>query len=474
MQYLLRFVNKGRKMMNLNKPQKGQALLILAFGMISLIAMIALVIDGGNIYSERRHAQNAADTASLAASLEKSDDMDSKGVVLDDGDTINWETAGLNIANKNGYNNNGITNSVEITNPPGIDCSGQVNSQFTSDEYIQVVIHITVDTYFARVIGRNNLESCVVAVTHIKPPAPSQNIQGNAIVALAPHECPGVKYNGQATTTLTGGGLFVNSDCESGSMAFMSQAHHAQLVAPSLTVVGAIKDSNNSLDIGTICSNDPTCATQSLYPPTFQMPDPAKDCGDRGTNYAVIDGNTLRPATGKWASNWDISKSPKFPPSGVTYIQPGLYCIYMDNSGFNIQANDTLTGYGVTFAVMTGSVTWNGGNGISLHAPVAPSDCLPTDPRSACHYKYNGLLLFLPMTNPSPIVWNGNLSWDITGTVLAPASNITINGTEDGFSLHTAIIGYTVDLVGSAISSIVYDDSLNYYFVENPQLQLTK
>ena len=51
------------------KKDRGQALVIVAFGLAALIGMAALAIDGGNVYSDRRHAQNAADTAALAAGL---------------------------------------------------------------------------------------------------------------------------------------------------------------------------------------------------------------------------------------------------------------------------------------------------------------------------------------------------------------------------------------------------------------------
>jgi hypothetical protein len=46
--------------------ERGQALIIMIFGMIALLVVAGLAIDGGTIYMERRHAQNAADAAALA------------------------------------------------------------------------------------------------------------------------------------------------------------------------------------------------------------------------------------------------------------------------------------------------------------------------------------------------------------------------------------------------------------------------
>src|SRR5687768_3698245 len=53
------------------KSEKGQALVIIALAAVGLFAFTALAIDGSRVFSDRRHAQNAADTAALAAALAK-------------------------------------------------------------------------------------------------------------------------------------------------------------------------------------------------------------------------------------------------------------------------------------------------------------------------------------------------------------------------------------------------------------------
>jgi len=49
-----------------NKPQRGQALVLVALAMIAMMAMLALVLDGGNTFMNRRAMQNAADAGALA------------------------------------------------------------------------------------------------------------------------------------------------------------------------------------------------------------------------------------------------------------------------------------------------------------------------------------------------------------------------------------------------------------------------
>src|SRR5512143_49608 len=102
--------------------QRGQALVMIALAAVGLFAFAALAIDGSAIFSDRRHAQNAADTSALAAALAKTRQ-----------DPL-WEPIGLSRAASNGYDDNGDTNDVFLYNPP-------ISGPYTgNDEYIQVRI----------------------------------------------------------------------------------------------------------------------------------------------------------------------------------------------------------------------------------------------------------------------------------------------------------------------------------------------
>ncbi len=51
--------------------ERGQALILITLAAIGLFGFAALAIDGSSAFSDRIHAQNAADTAALAAGLTK-------------------------------------------------------------------------------------------------------------------------------------------------------------------------------------------------------------------------------------------------------------------------------------------------------------------------------------------------------------------------------------------------------------------
>ena len=48
------------------RPERGQALVIVAIAFIGLLGMTAFVVDGGNAFAQQRGTQNAANSAALA------------------------------------------------------------------------------------------------------------------------------------------------------------------------------------------------------------------------------------------------------------------------------------------------------------------------------------------------------------------------------------------------------------------------
>ena len=54
-----------------NRREGGQSLVIIAIAFLGLVAVAALMIDGGSLYLNRRTAQTAADAAAMAGAHEK-------------------------------------------------------------------------------------------------------------------------------------------------------------------------------------------------------------------------------------------------------------------------------------------------------------------------------------------------------------------------------------------------------------------
>src|SRR4030095_1734695 len=88
--------------------ERGQALVMIAVAGVVLFAFAALAIDGSMVFSDRRHSQNASDTAVLAAALAKVQN-ESKGM------TVDWHQVGLARAKDNSYDDADPVTEVQVT-----------------------------------------------------------------------------------------------------------------------------------------------------------------------------------------------------------------------------------------------------------------------------------------------------------------------------------------------------------------------
>ncbi len=404
----------------IDATERGQALIMIVLAAVGLFAFAALAIDGSIVFSDRRHAQNAADTSALAAALAKTRGQ-------------SYTTAAIGRTTSNGYNNNGTTNIVEVylCDNVAATCTA-LPAGADPTEYIQVKITSHVKTYFARIIGRAEVINRVDAVARATPSDYDEMFFGNAVVGLAPHDCKAVTYQGNADTTISGGGIFVMSDCP--TAAFFNNSGAAQLTAPSLCAVGGIDYKPTALDV-------PSIKVGCSPPPKIAEPNP--QCSGN----AVKSGNTLSP--GYWTG--------KFPPAGVDTLESGIYCVDGD---FRINGGDSLTGYGVVIRMDEGVVSWNGGATVHLEAPNEGG--------------FSDLLLYMPSsTNCSTITLNGNSDSTIVGTILAPCAQINIDGTGDS-GIEGQIIGYKVDLSGASATSIHYNDERNYEALIQPYIEVNQ
>ena len=114
----------------------------------------------------------------------------------------------------------------------------------------------------------------------------------------------------------------------------------------------------------------------------------------------------------------------------------------------------------------------NGGATVQLTAPTSlAADPTRADPTTA---DYIGLLIYLPLSNNNPLEINGNSISFYKGTILAPASLIRVNGFGNASGLQSQIIGYDIELVGTADLHIIYNDAENYDVVIPPAIELVK
>ncbi len=399
------------------RSERGQALILIVFGMMALVSLTALAVDGGMTFADRRQAQNAADAAALAAAL-----ANVRGE--------NAAAAALSRANGNGYANDGVASQVLVHNPP-------ISGAYAGDrEYFQVVITSNVETYFAPVIGIEQTTNTVQAVARAKPPTTGALFNGNAVVGLDPN---GLSFDSWGTSEwyISGGGIFANYDARKKN----NKDNIHFLTGDCVTVVhGALYFT---------CS--PIRYSRPLQYPDDIIPMLPRIPACNGTAYRGGDGK-LHPQAGA-----DGSKVDHFEDA----YAPGLYCI--TDAGGNIHG--TVTGSGVTFYISDTSFTmkYNGGGAMAVQAPTSG--------------EYAGVLMFSNIT-PTPCTQNlhfrGNGTADNVGTIFLPSACIDARGNSEPHNNRTQLIGYNVTANGTGDVYVSYEDDDNYKRPEPAAIELVE
>ena len=384
--------------------ERGQALILIALAAIGLFAITGLAIDGSAKFSDRRHAQHTADAAALAGSL--------ANIRKDP----QWKLAALNRALENGYDDNHVTNEVEVYT---CDETSSSCGPYDGDaSYVQVIITSHVNTYFSRVVGINQTQNTVFALAMAQEESIGELYGGASIVGLAPDKCKTIWFSGggpaNPNVAITGGGVFSNSALDCG---LTIQGSTNLAIAGSIDMVADSYTKNGNPPLGAISGGFHGGADGYDYPP------PAN----------------LLPS---YTCDWNYTS---FPPSGVTTLSPGTYCVH---GSFKMNSTDTLSGTGVTIVMESGGIDWNGGAKIDLSAPTSGD--------------LAGLLIYAPMSNTSTMKFNGNAESILTGTIFMPAAPLVYNGTGNLNPSHVQIIAYTVELNGSNTTNVVYQDGDNW------------
>jgi hypothetical protein len=412
--------------------EKGQAVVLLAAAFIVLLGFSALAIDGGMIYADRRFAQNAADTAALAgggaAALKLENEfVEEKNFSCGSSKVAKAATAAVTDAIYRA-GDNGFLIDPEISDEHGVtvDC-GVDNSGPYPKHYLDVIVKIKMETRtaFAHFVYGGKLENKVTAVSRVYPRIPM--VYGNAIVSLNPAICDGnnngANFHGSAAIYVEGGDIFSNG-CLNGS------GQPDVLVAEKEIKYGGDFDPGN-----TNWSPNPDHTTD-LIPDTEYAFDMTQNCAD--TNAYNLTGNQFESSTIPLAS--------------------GLYCV----TG-NVSLNGgTFRGDAVTIVMLDGELRINGNVTVQLTAPSPTPDPYPA---------VAGLLVYAPPTNHNDLQFNGTDESYFVGTILAPGSRIDLLGTGSQEAFKSQVIGWNVEVGGTADTYVEYDDDLNVKLPATLRLQ---
>jgi hypothetical protein len=445
-------------------------LVIITLAIIGLVGITGLAIDGGMAFSDRRHAQNAADTAALAGALEK---IDAQKTMTEIAARTPMRVAALDRAADNGYTNNLVTSTVEVYTCDETGLGANCPAPYAGDsDYVQVIITSHVSTFFARVVGIPQVHNRVQAIALADDDDSGPLFDGAGIISLNP-DCPSQGsfiVSGNSDITILGGGLFSNSDDEC--------AFKCSTSAGTLDVQGGITTAGGDYTWGGDCETTmigDTASDGDQYHYSLDIPDlpepPECDSTDFSNFTLPGVGNFIYEGVTYPASILYPGYYGTFPPKkdqngnnlqDHVVMMPGVYCVASVVK--LVDQNLHLYGDDITLYVRPGNGFNINGGKVQLHALNGNGEpYLHSDFDYSPFYNY----LFVVAPDYSGAVtacnFEGNAVNVYEGAIFAPHCDITINGTEDTPSggIDAQIIGYNVTVNGNANLTINYDADKN-------------
>lgn len=463
--------------------ERGQALVVIALASIVLFGFVALAIDGSAKYSDRRHSQNAADTAALAAALAKVNALtdglsDSPAECPPTSGSPSAVctallTAGLDRSVSNGYSNDLTTNTVEIYSPP---LSGYY---IGNANYVQVIITSHVKTYFAKLLGFAETTNIVQAVAYTKQGGDLAD--GAMVISYDPS--PGcssgvgsgggsVDVGGSATINLNGGGIFLNSDETCGYTA--PNCADLNITGGSINSAATVDNIDQSCSAHTApeaINQDPVIIPDDVYWP--DVPSECSAAAPTPTYLGIDASDSFNPHREEWliypGYYTDFPQASLVTNKSHIYMASGTYCIDPDGPTHD----SDLSWSPVDFVSLNGSTNPSKNryhaynpDGVTLYIKKGGGFTInannPTLLDASTTGDLQGYLIVLEGTQSSieNCSVSGGADVDINGLIFAPYCNITINGGSDPTAeINAQLIGWDIKINGTTTINFNYDPS---------------
>lgn len=437
--------------------RRGSVAVLVAISLLALLMVLAVTMDGGLLFTERRHAQATADAAALAGAADLF-----KYYRSNNGADLNGSAraSALAIAASNGYNNDGSTSIVEVRSFGDLYSGGANLGKSIPRGYIEVSVTYNHPRYFSLIFGSGKIPIKARAVAKGVWAAPKFGL-----AVMAP-DGTALRNTGNGNITVTSGSVFVNSS----DAAAVVNKNNGVISAEEVSVVGGIADAGtivtepipNNVHTGVPASFD---VFFSLPPPT-QPPAGAisqKLSGNERTmllNDLVTSGQITKAFAG--GNNWNVylaspgsfDNMQTFQSNDLVVFQQasagnsGIY--YLNSGGFHSSGATLLMDPGTTGGMMfynqgTGqsdalNISGNGGGVVNLSGQTGGT--------------YQGFVFFQNRSAAESISITGNGTFKIQGAIYAPSAELSLTGNGTSQTIGSQVLARTVTVGGNGSVNI--------------------
>jgi Flp pilus assembly protein TadG len=419
--------------------RRGHIVVLVAIALIPILGVVAIVIDGGNLLSDRRAVQRAADSAALAAAVDLFTNWNRNS-----GNDVNNSAArsALTTAAANGYTNDGVNSVVTVNVPPK---SGAFTGQ---TGYAEVLITYYQPRFFSSLWGSNALQ--------VKARAVARGLWGPAspgILILDPTDNNTLNVTASGNVTVTNGGAIdVDSKSPNGGATCSNTGN---IVAQTINLSDNTYNATNS---GTLIGNvnynvPPTPDPLASLPEPSQPPSPslpASVLAMLGSSYSLNNGINDSGNTGRtidlypgYYAGIKVTGNDQIVLHDNPDGSPGIY--YIGSQGLSITNAGGITGSDVMlYSAGTGNISLTGSGSMSLSPPTSGI--------------YKGITLFQERSSNKQINITAQGNMDMSGTFYAAAAKVSITG-QGGYSntIGSQWIAWQLYVTGSGSFTVNYN-----------------
>jgi hypothetical protein len=448
-----------------NNPRKGTVAVFTAISLTVVLMVVAVAVDAGMLFAEKRHAQAVADSAALAGAADLYKRYGTNGGQDPSGTAVASAKA---IAADNGYADDGTTSVVDVRAYNATYLGGPKAGQTIGLGYIEVTVTYNHPRYFSLIFGSSAIPIKARAVAFGSRVLPKWGL-----LLLDPTTTKAVNLNGTGVILDVGDGVIQANTSGNPSM----DAGNGQVLAKEVQVATA---SGSITNVGNIVTTPDAGNIDYNVPPT---PDPLAHL-PQPTASSFTDGEIVKYQNavdnkGNISNQVDDTNVitvltdllAKSVPVGTVYVlKPGVYggsvklptftnsdvVIFHQSSSGNggiyflengISANNASL---IMYPTDTGGMMfYNNGTGSNDKISLAGGDNGVVSLSGLTGGTYEGMMIFQNRTATQEISVSGKGDFNMTGTIYAASAGIGITGHGGTYTVGSAVVTKTATISGN-------------------------
>jgi Flp pilus assembly protein TadG len=356
--------------------RRGMVVVLVAVLLPVIVGTMALALDGGVMYLQRRQAQSTADAAALAGAYTM---YNSSNFTL-------AQSAAVAIGSQNGFT---ITNA-HVTQPKSTQ--------------IAVTVTASPPRFFSGLWGTGNLSITASATAQTNSSSSGTTPYSTSSVILLDSSASGsLSLAGSAKITAAAG-IQVNSNSSTAV-----NANNAGTTAAPLNIVGGYTTSSGGSLTGTISTGVSSVGDPLSSITTPTNPGSSTNQNSHMSAYPGYGSYTMNP--GQYTSSVSLGNG------GTFTMNPGLY-YFQGGAGLTVANGATLSGTGVTIYMESGgTISFQGGTTTTLSAP-----------SSSSNGAIQGVVYMQARTSTTAPSFANGTNVNLTGTFYAAAAPLSFAG----------------------------------------------